>query len=99
MGAFTCRPYFVRGPRLSHKARLAAAHPYTIGLTGGIASGKSSVRQMIEDMREGGLVTETIDCDALGHLSYLPGTPSYSGIVRAFGEGVVKEGERAEELC
>lgn len=56
--------------------------------------------RMIGEMQEGGLVTEIIDCDALGHLSYLPGTPSYDAIVGTFGEKVVKEGEgggRSEE--
>jgi hypothetical protein len=51
------------------------------------------VCRMIGEMQGKGLVTEIIDCDALGHLSYLPGTPSYDAIVGAFGEEVVKEGE------
>ena len=39
--------------------------PYVIGLTGGIASGKTSVAKRLEKL---GAVR--IDCDALGHVAY-----------------------------
>ncbi len=45
---------------------------YSIGLTGGIASGKSHISRYLE--AEGAVL---IDCDKLGHRAYLPGTPGY----------------------
>lgn len=55
-----------------------------IGLTGGIASGKSVVRQMLED--RGAYV---IDADRVGHEAYEPGTECFSAVVATFGEDVV----------
>ncbi|XP_038045182.1 bifunctional coenzyme A synthase-like [Patiria miniata] len=46
--------------------------PYVIGLTGGIASRKSSVCRRLE-----GLGAAVIDCDKLGHKAYLPGTQGF----------------------
>eukprot|EP00897_Mesotaenium_endlicherianum_P004119 jgi/Mesen1/3735/ME000204S02996 len=59
--------------------------PYMIGLTGGIASGKSSVRQLALQMG-----AAVIDCDVLGHRSYEIGTPTYDAIVSAFGREIVR---------
>ena len=39
---------------------------YVIGLTGGIASGKTSIARRFEK-----LGAARIDCDALGHMAYL----------------------------
>lgn len=58
--------------------------PYIIGLTGGIAAGKSSVCKRLENL--GAII---IDCDKLGHLSYLPGTKAYASIIEHFGDGIV----------
>ncbi|CAM6097620.1 unnamed protein product [Calypogeia fissa] len=58
--------------------------PYMVGLTGGIAAGKSYVRDLLKD--KGAVV---LDCDALGHLSYVPGTPTYQAMVAAFGQSIV----------
>jgi carbonic anhydrase len=55
-----------------------------VGLTGGIASGKSTVARMLAD--EGAVL---IDLDALAHRVQAPGGPVWSGIVRHFGEGVL----------
>ena len=60
------------------------AHPYVIGLTGGSASGKSSVGQ-----RLAGLGAAVLDCDKLGHEAYLPGTACHKGLVDAFGPDIV----------
>ncbi len=57
-----------------------------IGLTGGIASGKSTVSQMLAG--HGAVV---VDADRLGHEAYLPGTPGYQGVVAAFGAEIVAE--------
>lgn len=61
--------------------------PYVLGLTGGIATGKSFVRDL---MKEKGV--EVLDCDSLAHLSYIPGTPTYLAIVKAFGPTIVLAG-------
>jgi phosphopantetheine adenylyltransferase/dephospho-CoA kinase len=58
----------------------------SIGLTGGIASGKSTV---VEQLRE--LGAATIDADLLGHQTYEPGTETFKQVVAAFGEDLVAE--------
>ena len=55
-----------------------------IGLTGGIASGKSVVRRMLEERG-----AHVIDADLLGHEAYAPGSACYRDVVAAFGEDVV----------
>jgi dephospho-CoA kinase len=55
-----------------------------IGLTGGIASGKSLVSQQLAE-----LGATIIDADKLGHESYKPGTDPYRAVVEAFGQDVV----------
>lgn len=57
---------------------------FVIGLTGGIAAGKSLVS---ETLRELGAVV--IDADRLGHRSYEPGTPGFQKVVNAFGHDIV----------
>ena len=56
--------------------------PYLIGLTGGIASGKSAIMR-----RLGKKGACTIDCDKLGHEAYKTGTVAHAKIVETFGEG------------
>lgn len=56
----------------------------TVGLTGGIGSGKSTVAEILAEL--GALV---IDADRVGHEVYLPGTPGWQLVVDAFGGGVV----------
>lgn len=58
----------------------------SIGLTGGIASGKSTV---VELLREFGAAT--IDADKLGHQTYEPGTDTFRAVVAAFGDELVAE--------
>ena len=57
--------------------------PYIIGLTGGIACGKSSVRAELQ--RLGAAV---VDCDVLGHAAYAVGSPTLSRVIQEFGDGV-----------
>lgn len=57
-----------------------------IGLTGGIASGKSTVSQLLA-----GHGATIIDADKLGHEAYLPGTRGHADLVAAFGEGILAE--------
>jgi dephospho-CoA kinase len=56
----------------------------TIGITGGIGSGKSTAAQIL-----GELGAEVIDADKVGHRIYLPDTPAWREIVATFGEGVL----------
>lgn len=55
-----------------------------IGLTGGIASGKSVVSGMLAE--HGALI---IDADKVGHEAYRRGSGCYDAVVAAFGAGVV----------
>ena len=55
----------------------------TIGLTGGIASGKSTVAR--ELARRGARV---IDADKLGHRAYEPGSQAHREVIAAFGSEV-----------
>ncbi|EDV26714.1 uncharacterized protein TRIADDRAFT_55032 [Trichoplax adhaerens] len=62
--------------------------PYLIGLTGGIASGKTSISARLEK-----LGAAIINCDKLAHKAYLPGTKSYSEILKVFGKGIIGEND------
>lgn len=63
--------------------------PYVLGLTGGIASGKSAICKRLE-----GLGAGTVDCDKLGHQAYAKGTVGYDKVVSTFGSGILNsEGE------
>jgi dephospho-CoA kinase len=55
-----------------------------IGLTGGIASGKSVVSQMLGE--QGAVV---LDADKVGHEAYVRGSGCYDAVVAAFGADVV----------
>ena len=55
-----------------------------IGLTGGIASGKSTAASFL---RERG--AHVIDADRLGHRAYEPDTEAFRAVVDAFGEDIV----------
>src|SRR5271170_1907348 len=55
-----------------------------LGITGGIASGKSAVAGMLRE-----LGFHVIDADRLGHEVIAPGTRAYNEIVHEFGVGVV----------
>jgi len=56
----------------------------TIGITGGIGSGKSTASQIL-----GELGAEVIDADKVGHRIYLPDTPAWREIVATFGADVL----------
>ena len=58
--------------------------PYLVGLTGGSASGKTSVGRRLERAGWG-----VVDCDKLGHQAYLPGTPGHTAILARWGEKVL----------
>ena len=56
----------------------------TIGLTGGIGTGKSLVSEILEE-----LGAHLVNADLLGHESYLPGTKGFDQVVSRFGNNVV----------
>jgi len=62
-----------------------------VGLTGGIATGKSTVVRML--VRRGARV---IDHDALVHALQEPGRPVWRQIVEAFGRGILDDGGRID---
>ncbi|KAL1494410.1 hypothetical protein ABEB36_010013 [Hypothenemus hampei] len=63
--------------------------PYIIGLTGGIASGKSGVINHLKD-----LDVPVIDCDKIGHEMYEKTGPSFAQVVGTFGKQILNpEGE------
>lgn len=59
---------------------------YLIGLTGGIACGKSTVIALLNE-----LGAHTIDADSVTHKVQQPGTPTYAAIVAAFGAAILRE--------
>ncbi len=63
-----------------------SARSTVIGLTGGIASGKSTTARYLES-----LGAKVVDCDRLGHRAYDPDTPSFDAVRKTFGEEVVDD--------
>ncbi len=64
--------------------RFTSDGTYLIGLTGGIASGKSAILRRLS--KKGAYA---IDCDKLGHEAYSVGSMAHAKIVKTFGEGTV----------
>eukprot|EP00039_Didymoeca_costata_P013525 m.207132 g.207132 ORF g.207132 m.207132 type:complete len:793 (-) comp15801_c0_seq17:38-2416(-) len=58
--------------------------PYCVGLTGGIASGKTSACRYLES-----LGAYTVNCDKLGWDCYAPGGPAYTKLIEVFGEDIL----------
>ncbi len=56
-----------------------------VGLTGGLASGKSFVGRILE--QQGCLL---VQADALGHEALLPSGPAYEPVIREFGSGILE---------
>jgi len=58
----------------------------TIGLTGGIGSGKTTVTRILTE-----LGAPIIDADRVGHAIYAPGGPAYADMIAAFGNGILAD--------
>ena len=69
-----------RGRRLAANAM----KPITIGVTGGIGSGKSTAARLLAEMG-----APVIDADKVGHEIYQPGMPAYAELIQAFGESIL----------
>jgi dephospho-CoA kinase len=61
-----------------------AMKPITIGLTGGIGSGKSAASKILAE-----LGAPAIDADKVGHEIYQPGTPAYRELIESFGDRIL----------
>ena len=62
-----------------------------LGLTGGIASGKSAVATMLREMG-----FAVLDADSLAHTLIEPGQPAYDEVVREFGRAIVDGNGRVD---
>lgn len=81
--ALTTRPRRARISDVENEHRRGQSK-YIIGLTGGIATGKSTVLRMLEK-----LGAETIDADRIAHQVMEPGGPAYQAVVEAFGPDIL----------
>jgi dephospho-CoA kinase len=59
--------------------------PYVLGLTGNIASGKTTIGLMLLELG----ATEYVDADLVVHKLYLPGQPLVAELAQAFGPGIL----------
>lgn len=73
----------LKPPTVTSKLNLSS-RPYRIGLTGGIASGKSNMCKELEI-----LGAAIVNCDLLGHQVYESGTKGFQAVVAEFGEDLV----------
>ena len=64
---------------------------FVIGLTGGIASGKSAVAQILSEL--GAVV---IDADKIGHDAFLPHTDIWEQLVNEFGISILNQNEEID---
>jgi dephospho-CoA kinase len=60
-----------------------------LGLTGGIATGKTAVAAMLRELR-----FDVLDADSLAHKLIEPGQPAYNEVVREFGPSVLDSDTR-----
>lgn len=65
-----------------------------LGLTGGIACGKSTATKIIQDI----LKFDIIDCDVLARVIVEPGRPAYKQIVSEFGNQILTKNEENSEI-
>ncbi|XP_015599142.1 bifunctional coenzyme A synthase [Cephus cinctus] len=70
----------LRDPKIEGKS----LKPYIIGLTGGIASGKSSVADKLQKLGAG-----LVNCDKIAHDLYQPGRSCFNLVVEHFGSGIL----------
>lgn len=71
---------------MSNKPPIASSMPLRVGLTGGIASGKSTVTEMFAEFG-----APVIDTDVIAREIVAPGEPALEEIRHEFGDGVFDE--------
>jgi dephospho-CoA kinase len=64
---------------------------FKLGLTGGIASGKSAVAAMLREMG-----FAVLDADSLAHKLIEPGQPAYAEVLQEFGESILAADGRVD---
>ena len=64
-----------------------------LGLTGGIASGKSAVAAMLRE-----LGFSVLDADSLAHKLIEPGQPAYDDVLREFGPAILARDSRVDRV-
>lgn len=74
------------GTLLKPPRELPVNTPYIIGITGGIASGKSSIGQRLAK-----LGAQILDCDKIAHELYQKGKPCHKLIHETWGDQVIDE--------
>uniref|UniRef100_A0A6B2LD12 Dephospho-CoA kinase n=1 Tax=Arcella intermedia TaxID=1963864 RepID=A0A6B2LD12_9EUKA len=76
------------GPLVAWARRRTSFAPriYKIGVTGGMASGKSTLLRLLRDT---GKSIDLLDCDRLGHSTYVPGSPIYTKLLEMFGSSIL----------
>jgi dephospho-CoA kinase len=62
-----------------------------VGLTGGIASGKSTVAFMLRERD-----CQVLEADPLGHELLEPGQSAYDEVIREFGNGILGPGDKVD---
>lgn len=84
----TCLGKFLDGGELMCRRFIPEVQPpYTVGVTGGIASGKSSICEFLQQRFPDSL--QVIDCDKIGHFVYVKGKPCYDELITFFGPNIV----------
>ncbi|HEX8408919.1 MAG TPA: dephospho-CoA kinase [Thermoanaerobaculia bacterium] len=64
-----------------------------VGLTGGIASGKSTVRELLAQ-----LGCHTIDADKLVAQLYEPGRAGHAALIKTYGRGILRDDETIDRV-
>ncbi|MGH7863663.1 MAG: dephospho-CoA kinase [Candidatus Binataceae bacterium] len=65
----------------------------TIGLTGGIGSGKSAVAKILAEFG-----APAFDADKIAHSTYAPGGAAYDAVVAAFGDKILAEDRTVDRM-
>jgi dephospho-CoA kinase len=78
-------PRGTSAPRTGKPAAAARASVLRVGLTGGIATGKSTVARYFENFG-----AAVLDADVVAHRLIEQNAPGYSPVVAAFGRGIVQ---------
>lgn len=87
-------PDLAKPHQASHQAPDRARQPLLVGLTGGIASGKSLVAEHFA-----ALGVKVIDADVMARRVVEPGTPGLAAVIEAFGETLLNDQGRLDRTA